>query len=189
MWRGCGQVPAPLGVGGAGVAPSKRSLRQSIGSVGYLLLLFIIVPVAELLLLIEIGQHVGSLTTVGIIMATGILGASLARQQGLRTLARLRQELDHGRIPTDPIADGVLILVAAAVLITPGVLTDLFGFLCLIPTCRQLMKRYLKRWFQHAVRTGSVRVNVAPGGRADRTRHEPMKNVTPPRPDSSSNGS
>ena len=83
-------------------------------------------PVVELILLIEIGQRVGTLATIGLIMGTGIVGASLARQQGLSTLARLRKDLDEGRLPAETLVDGVLILIAAAVLITPGVLTDPF---------------------------------------------------------------
>ena len=102
-------------------------------------------PVVELVLLIEIGQRVGTIATIGLIVGTGIVGASLARHQGTSTLARLREDLNDGRLPAEPIVDGVLILVAAAVLITPGVLTDLVGFLCLIPACRQLLKRYVKR--------------------------------------------
>ena len=66
---------------------------------GRLLLLFIAVPVVELVLLIEIGQRIGTLATIGLIMGTGIVGASLARQQGISTLARLRKDLDDGRLP------------------------------------------------------------------------------------------
>ena len=80
---------------------------------GRLLILFIAVPVVELVLLIEIGQRVGTLATVGLIIGTGIVGASLARQQGISTLARLRNDLDAGRLPAEPIVDGVLILLAA----------------------------------------------------------------------------
>ena len=80
---------------------------------GRLLILFIAVPVVELVLLIEIGQRVGTLATIGLIIGTGIVGASLARQQGISTLARLRKDLDAGQLPAEPIADGVLILLAA----------------------------------------------------------------------------
>ncbi len=128
---------------------------------GRLLLLFIAVPVVELVLLIEIGQRIGTLATIGLIMGTGIVGASLARQQGISTLARLRKDLDDGRLPAEPIVDGVLILIAAAVLITPGVLTDLVGFVCLVPACRRVLKRYLKGRFERAVREGTVGVAVA----------------------------
>ena len=151
---------------------------------GRLLILFIVVPVVELALLIEIGQRVGTLATIGLIMGTGFVGASLARQQGISTLARLRKDLDAGRLPAEAIIDGVMILVAAAVLITPGVLTDLFGFLCLVPAFRRPLKRYAKRRFERAVREGTVHVNAAAAGAGDRAQRPPMKNVTPPRPGS-----
>ena len=121
-------------------------------SMGRLLLIFIAVPVVELILIVEIGQRIGSINTIGLIMGTGIVGAWLARQQGISTLARLRRDLDEGRLPAEPIIDGVLILLAAAVLIAPGVLTDLMGFICLVPACRRLLKYYLKKKFERAVR-------------------------------------
>ena len=153
---------------------------------GRRLLLFIAIPVVELFLLIEIGQRVGTLTTVGIIMATGGVGASLARQQGMSTLARLRADLAAGRLPADPIVDGVLILVAAAVLITPGLLTDLAGFLFLVPAFRRLVKRSMKRRFERAVQEGTVGVTEAFDGAGDSLRRPPIKNVTPRRPGDSS---
>ena len=149
---------------------------------GRLLILFIAVPVVELVLLIEIGQRVGTLVTVGLIIGTGIVGASLARQQGIRTLARLRTDLDAGQLPAEPIVDGVLILLAAAVLITPGVLTDLVGFLCLVPACRRRLKRFLKRRFERAVQETAVGVTMASVVSAGRSRQPPMKDVTPGRP-------
>ena len=154
---------------------------------GRLLILFIAVPVVELVLLIEIGQRVGTLATIGLIMGTGIVGASLARQQGISTLARLRKDLDTGQLPAEPIVDGVLILLAAAVLITPGVLTDLVGFLCLVPACRRVLKRFLKRRFERAVQEGTIGVTIASGAGGDRSRRSPMKDVTPRRPADSGN--
>jgi UPF0716 protein FxsA len=147
--------------------------------VGRLLLLFIALPVVELMLLIEIGQRVGTLTTVGLIIVTGIVGASLARQQGLGALARLRADLAAGRLPTDPIVDGILILLAAAVLITPGIVTDVFGFLCLVPACRRPLKRYVKKRFERAVRKGTVNVTATFDGAGGSSGRSPMKNVTP----------
>lgn len=146
---------------------------------GRLLLLFIAVPAVELILLIEIGQRIGTLATIGLIVGTGIVGASLARQQGISTFARLRKDLEAGRLPAEPIVDGVLILVAAAVLITPGVLTDLVGFLCLVPACRRLIKRSLKRRFERAMRKGTAGVIVTLDAAGDPSRWPPMKNVTP----------
>ena len=171
------------GRGGGGTSPPlTKSDCTVIAPMGRLLLLFIVVPVIELVLLIEIGQRVGTLTTIGLITGTGIVGASLARQQGINTLARLQKDLDGGRLPAEAIVDGVLILVAAALLITPGVLTDVFGFFCLVPSCRRLLTRSLKRRFERAVRAGTVNVTAASTGAAPTAQPPPMKNVTPRRP-------
>ena len=148
---------------------------------GRLLILFIAVPVVELVLLIEIGQRVGTLATVGLIIGTGVVGASLARQQGISTLARLRNDLDAGQLPAEPIFDGVLILLAAVVLITPGGLTDFVGFLCLVPACRRWLKHFLKRRFERAVQEAAGGVTMASVVAGDRSRQPPMKDVTPGR--------
>jgi UPF0716 protein FxsA len=131
--------------------------------VGWLLLLFIVVPVVELALLIQIGQVVGTPATLALIVFTGALGAWLARRQGLGVLTRVRAEMAQGQIPAGPIVDGVIILLAAAVLMTPGVLTDLCGFLCLVPAFRGSLKGFLKRRLERAVKQGDVTVSVDPG--------------------------
>ncbi len=100
-------------------------------------------------------------------------------EQSRMLLETARKDLDDGRLPAEPIVDGVLILVAAAVLITPGVLTDLVGFLFLVPACRRLIKRSLKRRFERAVRKGTAGVTVALDGAGDPSRWPSMKNVTP----------
>lgn len=140
-------------------------------------LVLIVVPAFELVLLIEIGQSVGAIATLGLIVGTGIVGASLARLQGISTFARLRQDLAEGRSPAVAIVDGALILVAAAFLVTPGVLTDLIGFLLLIPTSRQILRRSLKSRFEHVVRRGVVaRTSPVP---AESDSWSRIKNVTP----------
>lgn len=149
---------------------------------GRLLLLFVLVPIAELALLIEIGKRVGLVATLVLIAATGVLGAFLARHQGLGVLAKIRSETDQGRLPTGQLVDGALILVAGAVLMTPGVLTDAFGFFCLIPPGRKLLKKYLGRRFEGAVKSGRVNMSVDLGGfggpfASGRTRTE--RDVTP----------
>lgn len=125
-----------------------------------MLLLFVLVPAVELALLIQLGVLIGTLPTLGIIALTGIVGAALARHQGLGVLRRIRAETAAGRIPAGPIVDGVIILLAGALLVTPGVLTDVLGFLCLIPGSRRLMKNLVWRWLHRAVREGRVRMNV-----------------------------
>ncbi len=144
---------------------------------GWLLLLFIVVPVVELALLIQIGQVVGTPATLALIIFTGALGAWLARRQGLEVVARVRAEMADGRIPAGPIVDGVIILLAAAVLMTPGVLTDLCGFLCLVPAFRRWLKVRLKRRFERAVRRGAATVSVDFGD-GPLASHE-VRDVTP----------
>lgn len=133
-------------------------------------------------MLVEIGQRIGAVTTVGIIVVTGLVGAALARHQGMATLARLTADLGEGRLPAEPLIDGVMILLAGAMLITPGLLTDLCGFLLLVPACRRFVKRVLKRRFERAVQAGTARVSVGFHDTVDPAGWPPMKNVTPRRP-------
>lgn len=111
-----------------------------------LFLLFVVLPITELALLILIGQWLGLVPTVALVFLTGAIGAALARWQGLQVYRKLREELAAGRMPGGTMFEGVLILVAGAVLITPGVLTDLFGFALLIPPFRKLMVAGARRW-------------------------------------------
>ncbi len=89
-----------------------------------------------------------------------MVGASLARRAGLQVLGRVQREVEAGRVPAGPLVDGVIVLVAGALLITPGILTDAFGFLCLVPAFRSLVKRSLWRRFERAVREQRVHVTV-----------------------------
>lgn len=110
-----------------------------------LVLLFVTLPLLELALLVWIGEHVGILPTVVLVVGTGVLGATLARLQGLRTLQRFQQAMGAGRLPHREILEGILILIAAAVLLTPGLITDLTGFLLLVPAVRRRVVRWLAR--------------------------------------------
>ncbi len=123
---------------------------------GKLLLLFIIVPAIELILLIQIGQVVGTLPTIALIVFTGVLGAFLAKRQGMQVLTRIRIGTQSGQIPADSIFDGAIILVAGAFLMTPGILTDSVGFLCLIPVTRQMIKNFIRAKFEKAVQSGQI---------------------------------
>jgi UPF0716 protein FxsA len=154
---------------------------------GNLLLLFIVVPAVELGLLIEIGKLIGVFETVAIIVLTGAIGASMARNQGLMVLSRLNQQLAAGEMPADTLVDGIMILVAAALLVTPGVLTDIFGFLCLVPGFRARVKGALMRRFEKAVMENRVHVHMSTGSggagfeSVSRTPEREIKDITPPR--------
>jgi UPF0716 protein FxsA len=113
----------------------------------WLILLFVTVPLAELALLVWVGGKVGLGATVALVIVTGVLGASLARWQGLATLARFQGRLAAGELPHEDMIDGILILVAGAVLLTPGLITDAAGFLLLVPGLRRALRRRLARRF------------------------------------------
>lgn len=125
---------------------------------GRLLLLFVALPALELALLIELGSRIGTGATLALIAVTGIVGASLARRQGLGVIRELQRETDAGRLPAGALVDGVILLVAAALLVTPGIVTDAVGFLCLVPAFRDVVKRRAFRRFESAVREGRVHV-------------------------------
>lgn len=110
---------------------------------GKLLLLFILVPVAELYLFMKLGSQLGLGPTLAIIVVTAIIGAALTKSQGRRAMARFQQATKEGRMPAREAMDGLMILLAGAVLITPGFLTDTIGFLLLVPPFRSLVAGYL----------------------------------------------
>ena len=120
-----------------------------------LLLLFTVIPFVELIVLIEVGKRIGTLTTLGVIILTGILGASLARAQGFLIIAKIREELSIGKIPTDSLIDGLLILIGAAFLLTPGFITDICGFLLLFPASRAALREPLRHYFRNKISTSS----------------------------------
>ena len=126
-----------------------------------LLLLFILVPAIEVALLLEVGSHLGTLPTLGLIAATGVVGASLARRQGLAVLGRAQDQMARGELPAGSLADGVMILVAGAFLITPGILTDAFGFLLLVPVFREVVRSVAMNRLRKAIEENRVHVDVA----------------------------
>jgi len=121
---------------------------------GYLILLFISMPIVELALLIKVGQFLGVLNTVMIVIGTGLLGALLARSQGLITLRNIQNKLNTGTIPGNELLDGLFILIGGILLLTPGLITDLVGFLCLIPYTRNLAKSWLTKQLTQRIEEG-----------------------------------
>jgi UPF0716 protein FxsA len=125
---------------------------------GRLFLLFTVIPLVELYLLIKVGGVIGALNTILLIIGTGLLGAYLAKLEGIRTFNQIQQNLNQGVMPAEELLDGVIILVAGLMLITPGILTDVCGFLLLIPPTRFAFKRWLRRRFDRMVASGNVRI-------------------------------
>lgn len=113
-----------------------------------LLLLLTVVPLVELALLLWLAKVTDLWFTFALVIVTGALGAALARHEGLRCWRRVHDEMAAGRLPGDPLLDGLMILLAGALLVTPGVLTDLVGFGLLLPPFRRVVKRWAARRFQ-----------------------------------------
>jgi UPF0716 protein FxsA len=119
----------------------------------YLILGFTLVPALELLLLFKIGGTIGGWQTLGVIILTGVIGARLASLQGRAAWQRIQEALAQGRLPTTEMVDGLLIFAAGLVLLTPGFLTDLFGFFLLLPFGRSLVRKCLVARFKGKVST------------------------------------
>jgi len=121
-----------------------------------LLILFVIVPVTELYILIEVGKKIGSLTTIGIIILTGIIGAYLVKGQGFMILKKIQNDLNEGIMPGDSLIQGVIILAGGILLLTPGFVTDIVGFIFLIPVSRNIVKKYLLKWLKGKIKEGNI---------------------------------
>jgi len=122
--------------------------------------IFILVPVVEIVLLMELGRQIGFLATLAVIISTGCLGACLVRSQGLAVLRQIRAAISEGRLPSVLLVDSVIILLAALVLLTPGILTDVIGFLCLIPTIRRSLKAIFWRRLKQVIQKSQVQVSM-----------------------------
>lgn len=121
-----------------------------------LLLLFIVVPLIELALLVRLGTLIGFWPTIAIVVATGAIGAALARRQGLKVWTGIRDELRQGRMPMRGLVDGLLVLVGGVLLLTPGVLTDLTGIALLLPWTRAFARRLLRRKLERMRDSGQI---------------------------------
>tara|TARA_B100000530_G_C15874661_1_gene454870 strand:+ start:159 stop:662 length:504 start_codon:yes stop_codon:yes gene_type:complete len=110
-----------------------------------LLSLFIAIPIAEIAVFIQAGERFGLWPTLGLIILTALLGATLLRFQGLRTLHRVQESLSHGEMPIGEVFNGLCLLIAGALLITPGFLTDGFGFALFVPRIRQAIGSILAK--------------------------------------------
>ena len=127
-----------------------------------LVLLFIVVPIVEIYVIIQVGQAIGALWTIALLVADSILGSMLMRAQGRAAWRRFNQAIAAGRVPTREVLDGVLVIFGGALLLTPGFVTDAFGLIFLLPPTRAVIRRVLvRRVVGRVARPGS-------GARGDR---------------------
>ncbi|MCG5515153.1 MULTISPECIES: FxsA family protein [unclassified Ectothiorhodospira] len=108
-----------------------------------LLIFFFTVPLVEIYVLIQVGGIIGVWATVGLVVLTAVVGAALLRRQGLATLTRVQQSMDRGQLPATELVEGFFLIVGGALLLTPGFVTDVAGFACLLPGSRRVMAKYL----------------------------------------------
>lgn len=131
---------------------------------GFLLLsLFIGIPLIEIAVFIQVGDQIGLWSTIGLVILTAVIGTMLLRQQGIQTLMRAQAHVAQNSIPAQELFDGVCLLFAGALLLTPGFVTDSFGFLLLVPALRVKMGRLL---FQKLAQSGRFKTNFHSQGAA-----------------------
>jgi len=121
-----------------------------------LLLAFLVVPLVELYVILQVGQLIGVLPTVALLLAMSVLGTWLVRREGGRTWRAFRDALGRGRPPAREVADGALVILGGALLLTPGFVTDVVGLLCILPPTRALLRRALTRVVARRLVAGAV---------------------------------
>ena len=123
---------------------------------GYLILLFTVLPALELALLIKVGSNIGALNTIALVILIGAVGAVLARYEGFRVLVKVQDSLQRGIMPSAELLDGFMILAGGIALLTPGFITDVLGLFLLFPLTRAGIKWLLRRRFQSMIARGQV---------------------------------
>ncbi|WLR46040.1 FxsA family protein [Halobacillus litoralis] len=124
----------------------------------WLLLFILVVPALEIGVLIWTGNLIGPIWVILLIILTGVLGAWLAKKQGLETIRNFQQSVQYGQMPQDTLLDGACILVGGAVLLTPGFITDAIGFLLLFPATRSPIKRVIRKAIEKAMQKGTITI-------------------------------
>jgi UPF0716 protein FxsA len=113
-----------------------------------LIFLFTALPLIEIYLLIKVGAAIGVLRTALVVVGTGVVGALLARREGLSVLRSMKEKFREGQLPAEELIDGVILLLSGAFLLTPGIVTDFVGLIGLIPFFRKGIRGYGRRWFK-----------------------------------------
>ena len=126
----------------------------------YLIALFIGLPLVELALLIELHDIMGLGRTILLVLLTGIVGAALVRRQCINILFKIQHEMAAGNLPAPQMFDGIMVLLAGALLITPGLITDTVGFVLLIPQARAAIRGRLRKLLEEKMRSGYIQVNI-----------------------------
>ncbi len=124
-----------------------------------LFLIFALVPVIELALLIKIGSFIGTFNTIIIVILTAISGAYMVKLEGLVVMYRIQKNMHEGIFPGEELINGMMILIAGALLLTPGFFTDVIGFLMVFPVSRDFIKKIARRYIEKKISSGDIHIH------------------------------
>jgi len=125
-----------------------------------LLIIFTTVPLIELALLIKVGEILGVIPTIIIVALTGIIGVTLAKNQGYQVITKIKNNIELGKLPADDLIGGVLILIGGTMLLTPGIITDITGFSLIIPGSRNLFIKIVKQKIKNHIENNRRGIDV-----------------------------
>lgn len=125
----------------------------------YLFLIFVLVPVIELTLLIEIGSVIGTMNTIAIILLTAVIGAYMVKLEGLGVMSRIQQNMNEGVFPAEELINGMMILIAGVLLLTPGFFTDVIGFLMVFPVTRNIIKKIARHIIEKKISSDDINIH------------------------------
>jgi UPF0716 protein FxsA len=133
-------------------------LFEGDGTMRYLALFIIVIPAIDIGFLLLSGKTIGFLPTVAFIILTGVVGAYLAKREGLQTIKKAQEQLAYGQLPGESVLDGICILIGGTLLLTPGFITDLFGFLLLFPPSRKPFKWLIINALRKRIQKGNIKI-------------------------------
>ncbi len=136
----------------------KISLLERGQSMRFLFLLIILIPALDIGVLLFSGKKIGVWPTITLIILTGIIGAYLAKREGLQTIRRVQEQLSYGQLPGDALLDGICILIGGTLLLTPGFITDVTGFIFLFPPTRKPIKILIIKMWQRRINKGNIKI-------------------------------
>lgn len=136
----------------------KTSWFEGDKKMRYLALLIIVIPAIDIGVLLLSGKTIGFLPTIAFIILTGVVGAYLAKREGLQTIKRVQEQLSYGQIPGESLLDGICILIGATLLLTPGFITDVFGFFLLFPPSRKPFKLLMINALRKRIEKGNIKI-------------------------------
>ena len=130
---------------------------------GWVALAFLLTPIVEIYVIVQVGQEIGAWQTVALLLIESAIGVWLLKREGRRTWQELRLALNQARVPAKELADAALVLIGGTLLVTPGFVTDVVGFFCVLPFTRPLARRLLLAYISRRVARGTIRVVAGPG--------------------------